>query len=148
MDPDQALIFCKKYKSRSGPTKCRARSGSKLFDTLMVFPKVDFLEKKKLYLKIINRRQLHSECEEFQNCCNAPVSQLGSLLSVIYTLTKITQLCSDISKQHSKHPVPVPPSSRLIHYELQHSHGWASAELPRNRVNVNLFLRHFRDLSR
>ena len=27
-------------------------------------------------------------------------------------------------------------------------HGWASAELPRNRVNVNLFLRHIRDLSR
>ena len=26
-------------------------------------------------------------------------------------------------------------------------HGWASAELPRNRVNVNLFLRHIRDLS-
>ena len=28
------------------------------------------------------------------------------------------------------------------------NHGWASAELPRNRVNVNLFLRHIRDLSR
>ena len=27
-------------------------------------------------------------------------------------------------------------------------HGWASAELPRNRVNVNLFLRNIRDLSR
>ena len=27
-------------------------------------------------------------------------------------------------------------------------HGWASAELPRNRVNVNLFLRHIRDLAR
>ena len=27
-------------------------------------------------------------------------------------------------------------------------HGWASAELPRNRVSVNLFLRHIRDLSR
>ena len=27
-------------------------------------------------------------------------------------------------------------------------YGWASAELPRNRVNVNLFLRHIRDLSR
>ena len=26
-------------------------------------------------------------------------------------------------------------------------HGWASAELPRNHVNVNLFLRHIRDLS-
>ena len=27
-------------------------------------------------------------------------------------------------------------------------HGWASAELPRNRVNINLFLRHIWDLSR
>ena len=26
-------------------------------------------------------------------------------------------------------------------------HGWASAELPRNRVKVNLSLRHIRDLS-
>ena len=30
---------------------------------------------------------------------------------------------------------------------LKHIHGWASAELPRNRVNVNLFLCHIRDLS-
>ena len=28
------------------------------------------------------------------------------------------------------------------------SHGWASAEQPRSRVNVKLFLRHIRDLSR
>ena len=27
-------------------------------------------------------------------------------------------------------------------------HGWASAELPRNRVSVNLFLRHIWDVSR
>ena len=26
-------------------------------------------------------------------------------------------------------------------------HGWASAELPRNRVDVNLFLRHIQDPS-
>ena len=26
-------------------------------------------------------------------------------------------------------------------------HGWASAELLRNRANINLFLRHIRDLS-
>ena len=31
--------FCKQFGSRSGPTECRARSGSKLFDTLMVFLK-------------------------------------------------------------------------------------------------------------
>ena len=35
--------FCKQFGSRSGPTKCRAWSGSKLFDTLMVFLK-DFFE--------------------------------------------------------------------------------------------------------
>ena len=39
--------FCKQFGPRSGPTKCRALSGSKLFDTLMVFlkeffKKVDF----------------------------------------------------------------------------------------------------------
>ena len=39
--------ICKQFGPRLGPTKCRAWSGSKLFDTLMVFPteffqKVDF----------------------------------------------------------------------------------------------------------
>ena len=29
-----------------------------------------------------------------------------------------------------------------------HDHGWASAELPQNRVNVNLFLCHILVLSR
>ena len=34
-----------------------------------------------------------------------------------------------------------------IHFILNtFYHGWASAELPRNRVNVNLFLRHIRNL--
>ena len=36
--------LCKQFGSRSGPTKCRAWSGSKLFDTLMVFLK-EFFEK-------------------------------------------------------------------------------------------------------
>ena len=35
-----------------------------------------------------------------------------------------------------------------IAYSTYPNHGWASAELPQNRVNVNLFLRHIRDLSR
>ena len=35
---------CKQFESRSGPTKCRARSWSKLFDTLMVFLKDFFKE--------------------------------------------------------------------------------------------------------
>ena len=37
-----ADIFCKHVGTRSGPTKRRARSGSKLFDTLMVFLKEFF----------------------------------------------------------------------------------------------------------
>ena len=36
--------LCKQFEPRSGPTKCRARSGSKLFDTLIVFLK-EFFEK-------------------------------------------------------------------------------------------------------
>ena len=41
----------------------------------------------------------------------------------------------------------VQTACRLHNYKWCHVHGWASAELPRNRVNVNLFLRHIRDLS-
>ena len=37
--------FCKQFGPRSGPTKCRAWSVSKLFDTLMVFLKEFFFEK-------------------------------------------------------------------------------------------------------
>ena len=43
--------LCKRFGPRSDPTKCRVGSGSKLFDTLVVFPgsfffeKVDFEEK-------------------------------------------------------------------------------------------------------
>ena len=36
--------FCEQFEPRSGSTKCNACTGSKLFDTLMVFLKV-FLEK-------------------------------------------------------------------------------------------------------
>ena len=39
-----ADIFCKQFRTRSGPTKRQAQSGSKLFDTLMVFLK-EFFEK-------------------------------------------------------------------------------------------------------
>ena len=46
--------LCKQFGPRPGPTKCRACSGSKLFDTLMVFLK-DFF--KKLILKNVSRRQ-------------------------------------------------------------------------------------------
>ena len=34
--------LCKQFGPRPGPTKCRAWSGSKLFDTLMVFLKEFF----------------------------------------------------------------------------------------------------------
>ena len=36
--------FCKQFGPRAGPTKCRSWSGSKLFDTLIVFLK-DFVKK-------------------------------------------------------------------------------------------------------
>ena len=36
--------LCKQFGPRSGPTECRSLSGSKLFDTLIVFLK-DFFEK-------------------------------------------------------------------------------------------------------
>ena len=36
--------LCRLFGPRSGPTKCRAKSGSKLFDTLSVFLK-EFFEK-------------------------------------------------------------------------------------------------------
>ena len=49
-----ADIFCKQFGTRSGPTSCRACSGSKLFDTLMVFLKESF---ERLILKTISRRQ-------------------------------------------------------------------------------------------
>ena len=54
--------------------------------------------------------------------------------------------CSECSGEsaHSSSPMRLVPKSRA----LALYHGWASAELPRNRVNVNLFLRHIRDLSR
>ena len=46
--------ICKQFGSRSGPTKRRASSGSKLFDTLMIFLK-EFT--KKLILKISRRHK-------------------------------------------------------------------------------------------
>ena len=42
--PHQLITFCKQFGPRSGPTKCRAWSGSKLFDMLTVFLK-EFFEK-------------------------------------------------------------------------------------------------------
>ena len=46
--------FCKQFEPRSDPTNCWAWSGSKLFDTLRVFPK-EFFEK--VYFEKISRRQ-------------------------------------------------------------------------------------------
>ena len=46
--------LCKQFRSRSGPTKHQAWSASKLFDTLMVFPKEFF---KKVDFEKDSRRQ-------------------------------------------------------------------------------------------
>ena len=43
-----SCVFCKQFGPRSGPTQCRAWSGSKLFNTLMASPKEFF---KKLYFE-------------------------------------------------------------------------------------------------
>ena len=65
------------YKqSRSGTAKCRVRSGSKLFDTLMVFLKEFFL--KKLILKKISRRQ--------KSLQNYPVGKELNILSALMTI--------------------------------------------------------------
>ena len=63
--------LCKQLGFRSGPTKCRTWSGSKLFDTLMVL--LNFL--KKLILKIISRRQNYPVGKElFKTATKATVT--------------------------------------------------------------------------
>ena len=42
----RSMYICKQFVPRSGPTECQARSGSKLFETLIVFLK-EFFEKVK-----------------------------------------------------------------------------------------------------
>ena len=60
--------FRKQFGPRSGPTKCRAWSGSKLFDTLMVL--------EKLILKKVNQQttkncmQNYPVSKEFMKICN------------------------------------------------------------------------------
>ena len=51
--------FCKQFGHRSGPNACRAWSGSKLFDILMVFLK-EFFEKvgQRIYKKKILKPEL------------------------------------------------------------------------------------------
>ena len=56
--------FCKQFGPRSGPTKCRARSGSKLFDTLMVLLKVFF--EKVLFEKISRRQKIMKKLQACQ----------------------------------------------------------------------------------
>ena len=46
-------FFCKQFEPRPGPTKCRAWSGSILFDTLMVF--LNIFSKKVSFEKTISR---------------------------------------------------------------------------------------------
>ena len=65
--------FCKQFGTWSGPTKCQAWSGSKLFDTLMIFlkelfEKVDFEKNRQTTKKIMKK---YPACQElifvFQN---------------------------------------------------------------------------------
>ena len=55
--------ICKQFGSRSGPTQGRAWSGSKLLDTLMLFPKKYFETKKSLKISADDKKdheKLHS----------------------------------------------------------------------------------------
>ena len=55
--------FRKQFEPRSGPTKCRAWSGSKLFDTLMVFLKISFEKNQqttKKHAKLPSRQRVYS----------------------------------------------------------------------------------------
>ena len=74
-----ADTVCKQLGTRSGPTFCRAWSGSKLFDTLMVFPN-EFFEKKKNDFE--KNQQTTKTCTSTQNANSkaAPDNVLESLL--------------------------------------------------------------------
>ena len=60
--------LCKQLGPRSGPNKVRAQSGSKLFDTLMVFVK-DFL-KLLIFNKKISRLFKYEEIPSIQSIKN------------------------------------------------------------------------------
>ena len=69
----------------SGPTKCRAWSGSKLFDTLMVFPK-EFYEKNDLEKKADDKK--HAMLPSMQRLLDTSVKILeNSIFRVLASLS-------------------------------------------------------------
>ena len=60
--------LCKQFGPRSGPTKCRAWSGSKLFDTLMIFLK-EFFKK----VNFEKNQQTAKKHAKSPKCCKLKV---------------------------------------------------------------------------
>ena len=73
--------LCKQFGSRSGPTKCRAWSGSKLFDTLIIFLK-DFFEK--IYLKKAKNKN-NKKHRHWKGMQNYPACKELKLKSAAYS---------------------------------------------------------------
>ena len=81
----------KQFGPRSGPTKCQALSGSKLFDTLMVFlkeffKKVDFEKKsadnKKKHENLPRRQRVKTKASKLRLCSYVTLA-FGSLLNIL-----------------------------------------------------------------
>ena len=82
----------KHFGPRSGPTKCQALSGSKLFDTLMVFlkeffKKVDFEKKnqqttKKKHENLPRRQRVKTKASKLRLCSYVTLA-FGSLLNIL-----------------------------------------------------------------
>ena len=88
--------LCKQFGPRSGPTKCRAWSGSKQFDTLMVFPK-EFFEK-------VDFEKNQQTAKNHENC---PACK--ELYSVVWASSR-DNLSSGVYEQHR--PIPACPSAQ------------------------------------
>ena len=65
--------LCKQFGPRPGPTECRSCSGSKLFDTLIVFLK-EFFEKVN-FEKISRQHQKHEKLLSMQRVGEAYLSK-------------------------------------------------------------------------
>ena len=79
--------LCKQLGPRSGLTKHHTWSGSKLFDTLMVFPK-EFFEK----VDFEKNRQTTKKHEQFPSWQRVKLLLLGLMLDIIFYLISMNNL--------------------------------------------------------
>ena len=77
--------LCKQFVPRTGPTKCWALSGSKLFDTLIVFLKEFF---GKLILK--KSRRLRKVCKNYPACRVKMGNCLNAGLTLLMNFTHLS----------------------------------------------------------